>query len=77
MLTNTKPLKYKVTQVIDEYLDEYGQVIIDQEGQLEDERTKANFNTGQLFSLSSEDNSIEKAKGSFRAKYFSIQKIIT
>ena len=70
LLTNAKPLKYKVTQVIDEYLDEFGQVIIDQEGQLEDKRTKANLDTGQLFSVPLKDDNLEKAKGEFRAKYF-------
>ena len=70
LLTNTQPLQYKVTQIIDEYLDEFSQVIIDQEGQLDDQRNKANFNTGQLFSMLSEDDSSEKAEGKFKAKYF-------
>lgn len=70
LLTNFDPLQYKVTQVIDEYLDEYNQVILDQEGELDDERTKADLESGQIFNIASEDSNAEKAKGTFKAKYF-------
>lgn len=71
ILANVKSLAYKVECSIDEYLDENGQVIIDQNGVLEDARAKADFENGlPVAHYALIDEKAEKAAGTFRAKYF-------
>lgn len=71
ILPKIKPLVFKVKQSIDDYLDEFNQVIVEQIGFLNDDRAKADIENGLPFSnysLSNPDS--EKAKGTFTSKYF-------
>ena len=71
MFAHIKALKYKVEQKIDKYLDDYNQVIIDQEGQVFDNRTKADLKDNMDFAQNTENNTdTDKVEGNFRAKYF-------
>lgn len=71
ILPNIPPIKYRVLQTTDEYLDEYGQLIVEQNGVLDDERAKADIENGATFAnYALQFPDAEKAKGEFRAKYF-------
>ena len=71
LIANTAPLKYKVEHTIDEYLDEYGQLIIEQNGILADERAKADIENGLTFpEYASSKQEVEGVKGNFRSKIF-------
>ena len=71
IIPNILPLTYKVLQTTDEYLDEYGQLIVEQNGVLDDERAKADIENGATFAnYAFQFPDAEKAKGEFTSKYF-------
>jgi hypothetical protein len=71
ILANTKPLVYKVEQTTDEYLDEHLQLVIEQNGILDDERAKIDIENGLYFpDYALQNPQAEKAQGEFRSKYF-------
>ena len=71
IIPNILPLTYKVLQTTDEYLDEYGQLIVEQNGVLDDERAKADIENGATFAnYAMQYPDAEKAKGEFTSKYF-------
>lgn len=71
IIPNISPLTYKVLQTTDEYLDEYGQLIVEQNGVLDDERAKADIENGATFAnYAMQYPDAEKAKGEFTSKYF-------
>jgi hypothetical protein len=71
VLPHVAPLVYKVEQKTDEYLDEDGQFIIEQNGILDDERAMVDIQNGLSFANYALQNpDAEKAKGEFRSKYF-------
>ena len=71
IIPNISPLTYKVLQTTDEYLDEYGQLTVEQTGILDDERAKADSENGAIFAnYAMQYPDAEKVKGEFRSKYF-------
>ncbi|CAM4124679.1 MULTISPECIES: hypothetical protein [Flavobacterium] len=71
ILTNCKAVEYKIEQKINEYLDEYNLIRIEQNGILEDERSKSDLQNemdipyyGTLYP------EYDKANGKFRSLYF-------
>ena len=58
-------------QTTDEYLDEHGQFIVEQNGILDDERGLADFESGAAFANHAQQYPYtEKAKGEFTSRYF-------
>ncbi|WP_310556421.1 hypothetical protein [Flavobacterium sp.] len=71
ILPKIKPLVYKVEQTTDEYLDEFNQVIVEQNGILNEERSKADIENGLPFPNYSFSNpQAVKAQGTFTSRYF-------
>jgi hypothetical protein len=71
VLTDNTKVAYTVTQKIEQYLDEYSLINIEQKGTISDERCKIDFeskNTTPFYSVLYEN--LEKATGNFRSMYF-------
>lgn len=67
-LAKCEDIQYNVEQKLDEYLDVDKFIVIDINGQLDDERTKTDFE--QELNIPVKEYSEQKAAGAYRAKYF-------
>ena len=68
IVTDTTPVKYQITSIIDKYLDENGNINIEQNGILFDSRTKDDLQNG----ISVVDNEVLNGNvtGNYNSKYF-------
>ena len=71
ILPNILTITYKILQITDEYLDEHGQLIVEQNGVLNDERSLSDIENGASFAnYAMQYPDAEKATGEFTSKYF-------
>lgn len=68
IVTDSTPVKYQITSLIDKYLDENGNIIIEQEGILIDNRTKDDIQNG--LSIIDSEALNNKVIGNYTSKYF-------
>jgi hypothetical protein len=70
VISKSEELKYRVQQKVSPYLNDFNLVTIEQEGTLEDPRTKANFEEKSNFNCDISNLNQEKATGKYKARYF-------
>jgi hypothetical protein len=71
LLPNIKPVDYKVTQKIGQYINEFGLIEVTQKGILVDERSAADFENEQSYPYYALLNKSEpKAIGNFESHYY-------
>lgn len=67
-IPKSHPIQYQVEQKIDEFLDTDNLIVVDINGQLDDSRSKTDFENELKIPV--EQYTEEKATGNYRAKYF-------